>query len=101
MSINDKEVNKNFGKVLEDSRGLIARISKNILKAVKRFNEVKSHEYYQVVDLIVKKAKRTKSESLKVLIARIPQTESGKEIEHLILVFYLSSEKLIQEMEFH
>jgi len=101
MSIEGKEAGKSFGKVLEDCRGLIARISKNVLRAVKRFNEVKSHEHYQAVDLIVKKAKRTRSEALRFLTAGIPQTTTPERGEYLILAFYLSSEKLIQKTTLH
>jgi len=77
-----------------------ARVMKRLREAVKLFNTIKSHSYYQEFKVFRVVAKRTGVPNLNVVVADIPQTKNQDQPERLVIVIYISREKKVQRIHF-
>ena len=78
----------------------VAKTVKRLKEAVKLFNTIKSHAYYQKLKHYKIVAKRTGTTNLNVLIATIPQTRNPEKPEYLVIAAYVSREKVMQRIDF-
>lgn len=95
-----KAILNTFDDVVSKAWMQAVKAYRAILRAVKHYNQSKSHAYYVKLKTCSKRSRRTRYEKLRYIMAEIPTPSLGRE-EYLILMFYMTRQRILHRQNFN
>ena len=78
----------------------VDRVVMGFEDALKLFNTMKPHTYYQKLRILRPIAKRTGDCNLTIIYTTIPQTRRPEKLEYLAIIIYITKERIMQKSHF-